>query len=185
MGGQLAIRVSALLALVGCRAMLELEPPLLRPDANESARADAAVDGAPDVRQCPAAPAGCTLFECAGSSSCYYACNGPASWGVAQNYCMQVGCLATIESQAEQDCITAATNPTNASPLWFGAYQLDPANEPKQGWTWACDASSYTAWGSFEPNDLAGDQDCGELTNGGYWNDVACTLDRRFVCELP
>jgi hypothetical protein len=180
-------RTIAIVALLtGCQAMLELEPPALAPDAGAaSATPDAAHAASPDAASCPPAPAGCTLFQCAATSGCYYACEVAATWSVAQSMCAQVGCLATVESTAEQECIAAATAPTNASPVWIGARQADGASEPGQGWGWACGASTYGNWGNWEPNDLAGDQDCGEMAAGGYWNDVSCGVQRRFVCKAP
>jgi hypothetical protein len=184
--GLLTAAVLATDVLTGCQALLELDPPALRPDATiDSAPIDARVEVAPDARVCPPAPAGCASFQCEGSESCYYACSGSASWSAAQSYCTQVGCLATIETAAEQTCIAAAMAPSKSSPVWIGAYQLEDAPEPGSGWAWACGASSYTGWASFEPNDFAGDQDCAQMISGGQWNDVACTYTRRFVCELP
>ena len=179
---------SALMLLVGCQTMLDLEPPhRLAPDAAIETVAPDAGDSrdASDVRACPPAPAGCETFRCAGSGSCYYSCSGTGDWNVAQSYCTQVGCLATIETQEEQDCITAATSPTNASPVWIGSSQSDLQAEPANGWTWVCGASNYSNWASYEPNDLYGNQDCAVLTSGGHWNDIACTYERRFVCEAP
>ncbi|HEY5924295.1 MAG TPA: C-type lectin domain-containing protein [Kofleriaceae bacterium] len=179
-----AARALAVVALFGCQELLDLEAPQrLAPDAAIDSPAPDARDDAFGERECPAAPAGCTLFRCAGS--CHYSCTGTGDWNVAQSYCAQVGCLATIESQAEQDCITAATQPTNASPVWIGSTQSDMQPEPRDGWTWACGASSYANWGSYEPNDLYGNQDCAALSSGGRWDDISCANERRFVCEAP
>ena len=171
------LRAITILLLAGCQTMLDIEPPSLRPDASiDSATpaTDPAPDAPTDARVCPPAPAGCTQFRCAATDSCY--------WTAAQSYCTQVtGCLATIESQEEQDCVAAASTPSNGSPVWIGAFQ--PAQT--EDWQWACGSSSYAKWGSFEPNNLSGDQDCTELMAGGYWNDDACTSTRRFVCEVP
>ncbi|HEY5950580.1 MAG TPA: hypothetical protein VIV40_34045, partial [Kofleriaceae bacterium] len=74
-------------------------------------------DAGPDARACPAAPGSCKSFTCPGSTSCYYVCGGTAggarSWSSAQGSCANggLGCLATINDQAEQDCITAQTSP--------------------------------------------------------------------------
>jgi hypothetical protein len=171
--------------LVGCQTILGMEPPALRPDASIDASVSTTEtnDAAADTQVCPPPPVGCTLFHCASTDGCYYACNGTASWSEAQDDCTQVGCLATIESQAEQDCITATTVPTNGSPVWIGAHQPSATYEPTSGWQWACGSSTFAKWASFEPNDLTGDQDCAELTSSGLWNDVTCSVARRFVCE--
>jgi hypothetical protein len=183
--GPRSILVAACVALLGaCTAMLEMDQPQLVLDSGIDASPDAASNVSPDARECPPAPAGCTAFRCAATSSCYYACSGTVSWSAAQSYCTQVGCLATIESLAEQECIAAATNPTNASAVWIGSFQAT-AQEPDGGWMWACGASSYTSWAAYEPNDLYGNEDCAAMASGGHWYDTTCSYDRRFVCELP
>ncbi|HEX5061024.1 MAG TPA: C-type lectin domain-containing protein [Kofleriaceae bacterium] len=186
MGPSAAIRFAcAALLLVGCADYLDLDPPLLAPDAAVDTRNDASTVTPPDAAGCPAAPAGCTLFQCSATSSCYYACSGTGSWSTAQSYCTQVGDLVTIQSQVEQDCVVAAAKPTSGSPVWIGAHQTPDASEPAQGWTWAAGTSFYTHWGSYQPDDFYGTEDCAELSGGGMWNDAACSYDRRFVCEVP
>src|SRR6185503_16205471 len=182
------VRVLVLaIVLGGCGTLFDLDPPTMRPDAGAEVDAgpieqpvDAAVTAA-----CPQPPPGCTLFTCAGTASCYYSCASPVKWRSAEESCAQIGCLATIESKLEQECIVAATNPTNANPLWIGANQPDSGGEPLNGWGWSCGNSTYSNWAAYEPNDLYGNQDCAELIAGGMWNDDACDADRRFLCELP
>src|SRR5690349_15122882 len=133
----LVVRVLVLaIVLGGCSSLFELESPELRPDAAADVDAgpiETTVDAAVTA-QCPPAPAGCTLFTCDSTSSCYYSCAGILTWSSAQDACAQIGCLATIESKLEQDCVVAATNPTNANPIWIGANQPDPGGEPLGGW---------------------------------------------------
>jgi hypothetical protein len=180
-GGSLAV----LALLAGCPTILELEPPALAPDAAIDSAADARADATVTARNCPAPPTGCARFECAVSTSCYYVCVATVPWDVAEGYCKEVGGLVTIDAQAEQDCVTAAAHPTNAEPVWIGYSQTAGAGEPANGWAWAYGSSPYTNWAGFEPNDFSGDQDCASMTNGGQWNDTACSYARRFVCELP
>jgi hypothetical protein len=180
----LAVVVATAFALGGCTTLLELEPPALSPDAAVDVP-DAPPDATAAPRDCPAAPTGCALFECGVSTSCYYVCEAAVRWELAQSYCTEVGGLATIDAQAEQDCVTAAAHPTNAAPVWIGYHQPTTAREPSDGWSWAVGTSPYTNWASFEPNDLAGDQDCASMTNAGQWTDTLCSYARRFVCELP
>jgi hypothetical protein len=180
----LALVAAVAPALIGCSTLLELEPPALSPDAGIDAP-DARPDAAATTRECPAAPTGCALFECGVSTSCYYVCEAAVRWELAQSYCTEVGGLATIDAQAEQDCVTAAAHPTNAAPVWIGYHQPTGSGEPSDGWAWAVGTSPYTNWASFEPNDLSGDQDCASMTNNGQWADTLCSYSRRFVCELP
>ena len=153
---------------------------------------DARVDAPPDARMCPAAPPTCLVFTCAGSSSCYYSCGnvtGTKNWNSAKGACstMSLGCLVTINDQDEQNCIAANTLPSFASLVWFGWRQDPNASEPADGWGWECGTSNYVdpAWGGFEPTNTGGNEDCGQLTTGGGWNDADCGGDARYVCELP
>ena len=149
---------------------------------------DAPIDAAIDARACPAAPMGCTAFTCAGSASCYYAC-APTSWQAANTRCSTagIGCLATIDSAAENQCITDATSPSFPGLVWFGWRQSAAGPEPAGGWGWECDSSTFVAgnWGQFEPNDEGGHEDCGALGTGGAWIDGTCSTSLRYVCELP
>lgn len=156
---------------------------------------DAAIDAPSiDARACPPAPPTCTAFSCPSSNSCYYLCgtatSGKQSWMGAQTSCTNagVGCLVTIDNQAEQDCITFETMPMFPNALvWFGFRQSPTGAEPAGDWGWECGTSNYVspAWGDFEPNNLGGNEDCGALTNGGGWIDADCSGSARFVCELP
>ena len=146
-----------------------------------------------DARVCPAAPPTCTAFTCAGSSSCYYACGsstiGKQTWTGARTSCANagIGCIVTINDQAEQDCIAAQTMPVFPNNVWFGLRQDASGSEPQGGWDWECGSSTYAypEWGKAEPNDQGGMEDCGILATGGGWNDANCGGTARFVCELP
>lgn len=157
-------------------------------DAIVDAPDDAAADAAVDARSCPTAPAGCTAFTCAGSTSCYYVCNAQ-SWTSARDRCVSadLGCLATIDSDAENTCIAGATNPTFPNVVWFGWRQSASGQEPAGGWGWECGSSSFVAgnWGDFEPNNSGGNEDCGAMAQGGAWIDGGCGTSLRFVCERP
>ena len=71
--------------------------------------------------------------------------------------------------------------------LWIGYVQAAGSAEPAGGWGWQCGTSSYVAanWGSFEPNDTGGNEDCGTVNDGGAWIDAACNTSLRYVCERP
>jgi hypothetical protein len=147
----------------------------------------------PDAKVCPQAPAGCSLFSCSGSTSCYFVCgtstSGQLSWGSARTRCTNagIGCIVTINSQAEQECIATRTMPVYPDNVWFGLRQISTSNEPAGGWAWECGTSTYVApnWGGSEPNNQGGNEDCGILATGGGWNDGECDTPSRYVCELP
>lgn len=160
---------------------------------------DAHVIDAPiDVRTCPSAPPGCTHFTCASSTSCYYVCGDmtPGSkknWWSARDACAQLsptGCIATINSQAEQECIVQHAMPSfpMSNWIWIGYHQQPGTAEPLDGWEWQCPASSFTQapWGdgNGEPDEI-GEEDCAALTGGGGWFDTSCQDAARYLCEIP
>jgi hypothetical protein len=160
----------------------------------DAAVIDAAVDApidarAIDARTCPTAPGGCTPFACAGSTSCYYLCVPAAGWTAANLRCTSagLGCLATIGDAAENTCIAAATAPSFPNLIWFGWRQSPSGGEPSGGWGWQCGTSPFVAgnWGSGEPNNSGGNEDCGAMATGGGWIDGDCGVSFRYVCELP
>jgi hypothetical protein len=148
---------------------------------------------APPLPACPTAPAGCTAFECRGSTSCYYECP-PLAFTAARDRCVneQRGCLATIDDADEHVCLFANTSPIVFPDLVYVGYrQAQNQTSPDDGWSWECGTSTYVApnWGDFEPNDSDGIEDnsenCMALGVGGAWIDIDCDDDMRFVCELP
>jgi Lectin C-type domain len=187
------------LLLCGCRQVFGLDSPQ-RLDATryneDAARDDAALEDATPIdamvdapRVCPAAPLGCTLFTCTGaSSSCYYECPD-RSWSAANSFCVSesLGCLVTINSTAEQQCVTTATSPNFPDVVFTGWVQASGSTEPAGGWGWTCGTSSFIApnWGGVEPNNFDGGENCGAMTAGGGWIDATCATTTRFVCELP
>jgi hypothetical protein len=143
-------------------------------------------DASPDARTCPPM-IGCTAFQCATTSSCYYYCTPKTSWQNAQTACagLPQGCLVTINDQSEQDCVVSNVMPTFANFPWIGFRQSASGAEPAGGWSFVCGTSSYVApnWGSFEPNDIGG-EDCAAMTDGGGWFDATCGDPGRYVCEV-
>ena len=52
-----------------------------------------------------------------------------------------------------------------------------------QGWQWLDEtAFKYTNWAEGEPS-LNGDEYCLELWTNGFWNDVACSGRKPYVCQ--
>jgi len=55
---------------------------------------------------------------------------------------------------------------------------------------WESDGSlvNYTHWGTEEPNDFAGVEDCVAVWGGssaGFWNDDYCDSEKYYICEKP
>lgn len=204
---------SALVAVVtlasGCNLLFGLDPVTHddgavtdaatddgRPPLDDADPGDATptrdTSNAPDARSldaglCPVAPTGCTAFTCAGITSCYYVCEA-TTYENAKVQCGQrnIGCLATIDTLAENVCINSNAVPMLGMPVWFGWFQSDTNNEPLGGWQWVCGDSAYRGpgWGSVQPDNGSGPEDCGAMGTASAWTDDDCVKAYRFVCEL-
>jgi hypothetical protein len=61
----------------------------------------------------------------------------------------------------------------------------DGGGNPDGGWAWGSGAPfGFSAWAPGEPNDVGG-EDCLQVNGAGRWNDVSCTTESIFACELP
>jgi hypothetical protein len=190
----------ALVLLAACRFEAGHYPDdatVVPEDTSDATMIDAALPDAtpPDARVCAPPAPGCAAFTCQTSSSCYYICGSgtfKSSWAGAKGSCEGAsinGCIVTINDQAEQDCITAATVPTFSTFVWIGYHQTSTNDEPLGNWAWQCPPSTYVqpGWGdpAGEPTDTGGNEDCAALTGNGAWFDGNCTGTARFVCEVP
>ncbi len=61
----------------------------------------------------------------------------------------------------------------------------DGGGNPDGGWAWGTGVPfGYTNWESGEPNG-SNSENCVEVLNGGAWNDIRCSVQSAFACELP
>ncbi|XP_037540367.1 galactose-specific lectin nattectin-like [Nematolebias whitei] len=106
------------------------------------------------------------------------------TWGDAEQYCINYdGHLASFHNQRQYDSIrrfiVSATGTNTKS--WVGG--TDAGQEGV--WTWS-DGSrfSFVPWGSGEPNNLGGNENCMDINLNGqdYVNDEACSQKNAFVC---
>lgn len=156
-------------------------------------------DGFPDdVDSCPAASSpdqanvDSLPFRCDSTATCqaetkcdlvahgtsaYLVCSGvKASWADASTACAARGAhLATISS-AEQNAFFVSLG---AADLWLGF--TDAATEGTYVWT--SGQSTYTGWGTMQPDDAGGNEDCAVLIPDGTWNDAPCGELRGYLCE--
>jgi hypothetical protein len=159
-------------------------------EGSDSIERDAALqsDAPIDARVCPDKP-GCTVFQCASSSSCYYNCTATKRpWQAAQDDCKTIpgACLVTINDQEEEDCIVANAMPTFPTFPWIGYHQGPTAAEPAGGWSFVCGTSTFSpAWAPGEPDEAQGGaEDCTGMAEDG-WFDNGCAEVARYLCELP
>jgi len=121
---------------------------------------------------------GCMLAQ--RNDRAYFFCEIAGDWLTARPQCQALGAdLVAIEDQTENDFIFANTG----YDAWIGF--SDEAQEDT--WIWVDGTPvTYTNWGGNAPNDGAGGEDCGEMLDGGEWNDDRCTDSiAGFVCWAP
>ena len=71
---------------------------------------------------------------------------------------------------------------SNIDELWIGLNDKNRENTFK--WT-NSDPVIFTKWGSDEPNNLNGDEDCVHMRFNGLWNDNKCdNLLFFYVCQI-
>jgi hypothetical protein len=160
------------------------------PDAGAPEPQDA---GAPaDAASGIPTPAGCTQSSYGGHT--YLFCSKTKTFADARTACIGYGLdLAIVGDQAENDFIHAGAS----TDQWLGLTDLDkegqfrwvvPGNDDQT----KGNSVSFTDWNDGEPNNdqscvipvvLCTDEDCGEMTPSGQWNDADCTKKYAYVCE--
>ncbi|XP_038078467.1 macrophage mannose receptor 1-like [Patiria miniata] len=113
------------------------------------------------------------------------------TWNDARTFCKELtdnseGDLAAYHSPEEETYIInsfLAQSPDNAYGYWIGLN--DQVNEG--GFEWSDgSAVEYENWGSGEPNNAGGNENCGEafLNPGRGWNDIPCDAQRHWICGV-
>jgi cysteine-rich repeat protein len=109
----------------------------------------------------------------------------------AQSHCEGFGVGANLVKipDAETDAFVHSLRlAAGAGDIWMGLEDLSfetSVIDPPGDWYWVVDgsAASYTNWANNEPNNQS--QDCGQIFNNGFWDDLGCTSNRSFVCQFP
>jgi hypothetical protein len=65
--------------------------------------------------------------------------------------------------------------------IWLGA--TNHANPGRFTWIYSRSDMLFPEWGTNQPNNVAGDQNCVTLMRNGTGNDVSCLNRNEFVCE--
>ncbi len=106
------------------------------------------------------------------------------SWADAQAACAAYGYhLADVHDAAEEAWIWGVAEPLDSAAHWWHGFN-DEAAEGTFAWDGGS-TSTFTDWRAGEPNDYAGNEDCGAFADdgGGAWNDRDCAQTAPYVCE--
>jgi hypothetical protein len=88
----------------------------------------------------------------------------------------------TIDDAAENAWLDSRVDFYSTGRWWIGYNDLTVEGY----WDWDGPYSSYTNWGTNEPNNSNNNEDCAVLNqfgNNGQWNDAFCNSSLYFVCE--
>ncbi|XP_041934800.1 macrophage mannose receptor 1-like [Alosa sapidissima] len=115
----------------------------------------------------------------------YHFVNEKKMWEEAQEYCRcNFTDLATVEDTDDMTAMTSTVKDGYAKEVWIG---LNKTTNSTLRWSvqgsraYSLEETNFTSWGSGEPNDLRGNEDC-TLFNKGRWNDVSCKFKNFFIC---
>lgn len=142
---------------------------------------DAATDANTDAAVAPTPPdANCDAADFNGHT--YWFCTDNRDWDTARGLCVAInGDLVSINESNEQAFVES-----NA-PLGTWLIGLNKKNGSGSSaiGTWemvdGTTLASYENWGLSEPDA----DDCGAISGTGAWQDVTCTNDENWICEIP
>ncbi|MBL8618246.1 MAG: hypothetical protein JNM72_21715 [Deltaproteobacteria bacterium] len=114
----------------------------------------------------------------------YQLCSDPLSWTAARDACRASGYeLVTINDAAENTFVDGQADARSTSRWWTGFNDISTEGS----WVWVSgQASSYAPWGSGEPNNSGGGEDCGQINRfhpALTWNDEPCSTPYPYICE--
>jgi hypothetical protein len=146
-------------------------------DAATARDADSHEGGAIDAGVASDGGPACTLGP---GGHCYNRISDPLTWLEAESACVALGGhLVAIETAPEQDVAWSVS----MGGGWIGA-----TDEGSEGaWRWTTGESWTPRWGSTQPDNAGGAENCAALWSAfdGAWADVSCDSRLPAVCELP
>ncbi|CAG2192780.1 unnamed protein product [Mytilus edulis] len=98
------------------------------------------------------------------------------------------GRLAEVTTKAQSDYLISMVKLLkNGHDYWLGG--RDDIIEGTWQWASTDRVFTYTAWGPGNPSNTGGNEDCLHLHDfppeGIKWNDNACQVGMKFICEKP
>ncbi|XP_077310058.1 pulmonary surfactant-associated protein D-like [Lithobates pipiens] len=101
----------------------------------------------------------------------------------AQNICKEVGgSLATPRNAEENSAILEIINTKGGSiPAFLGV----TSSQVEGTFTYLTgEKVIFTNWGALQPDDYMHNEDCVQMWNNGYWNDIQCSAKYLVICEF-
>ncbi|XP_076103368.1 C-type mannose receptor 2-like [Mytilus galloprovincialis] len=127
---------------------------------------------------------GCPPNWIRGGHKCYlFQTADLRSWTDASTACTSGGGrLLQIQSQDEKNWIELQTRYYKTYPFWSGL--TFHVNDNKWFWSTGIQADMNLIKWNSEPNNYAGNEDCGEIFQDGGFNDMSCLSKAKYICEV-
>ncbi|XP_043249693.1 hemolymph lipopolysaccharide-binding protein-like isoform X2 [Colletes gigas] len=110
------------------------------------------------------------------------------TWNAARASCARDGGhLAVINSLAEEAVLLRVLREANVVEAWIGIHDLFEEGEWVTLTGELLEEAGYDNWTTAfpnEPDNLGGNQNCGVLLKVGGIDDVVCTLNHMYICEI-
>ena len=112
----------------------------------------------------------------------YALCARPRTYADARLACQAIGLDLAVPGSAGENTFLLGLLPSGwTATSWFGLNDLAVEGTFR---TVAGALPPYSAWARGEPNNYNGNEDCAQMTTGG-WNDLTCSDLLSAVCEQP
>ncbi len=117
-----------------------------------------------------------------GGKCLFYRNDFTDTWANQETFCEgKGGTLVTMKSSVEGDLVWNKRTDTRINNYWIGLH--DRFVEGTFNWVDGSPMNGFTRWGSGEPNNYDGNENCGMFFNGNAWNDDNCEKTYAAICE--
>lgn len=113
------------------------------------------------------------------ASQQYHLIKRSLTWNEAQVFCRtKFTDLATVDNMDDQNQLVDTLG-GQVTRSWIGLWK-----GWHKRWMWSDGSGThhFTGWNDGEPNNVAGNEWCAEMSEGGKWNDIPCDEAKDFVC---
>ncbi|XP_071316084.1 macrophage mannose receptor 1-like [Trachinotus anak] len=109
----------------------------------------------------------------------YHLINGALTWYEARSFCrVKYTDLATVNNMDDKNKLVNTLG-SHVAYTWIG---LHKGGTDRWMWSDGSGRAHFTNWGEGDPNNVAGNEGCGEMSETDKWNDVYCGEEKSFVC---
>ncbi|KAG7221489.1 hypothetical protein INR49_002464, partial [Caranx melampygus] len=109
----------------------------------------------------------------------YHLIDRSLTWHEARSFCiLKYTNLATVNNMYDLNRLVKMVG-NRVAYAWIGLYK---GGTDRWMWSDGSGRTFFTRWKEGEPNNVNGDEWCGEMSETGEWNDKSCGDEKVFVC---